>query len=205
MPALVPSNIHIGRGEVWFGGTPPAGGIDLTDPTSSAVNYMETAFTGPHSGGTYGGATVAPATIVYKPTYYAVSVEQTLADVAVIPTAEETTVDLSLAELSAANIHTAWTQSTQKNQVSGTTYQAVFVGGKTALPSNPMVAIFSPRRTGVGYYIATVYETYSMDGAPFTFDRRKETFLKVMLRSLAAVDRPIGDQIFQVVAYDANP
>lgn len=204
MPALVPANIHVGRGEVWVGGTAPSGGSDLTDPTSSQVNAMASGFTAPTSGGTYVGSTTAPTTIVYKPTYYAVSVEQTLADVAVIPTAEEATVDMTMAELSADNIKVAWSQASEATSVTPA-YKAVFVGGKTALTATPTVTVFSPKRTGIGYYITTVYQTYSMNGAPFSFDRKKETDLKVTLRSLAATGRPIGDQIFQVVAYDANP
>src|ERR1035437_7031349 len=94
------TKIHIGQGEIYFGGTAPAAGGDLTDPTSSSVNSMLTGFTAPTSGGTYVGFTSGPATLTYKPTYYMVDTEQAFSEVVITPTAEECTLDFTMLEAS---------------------------------------------------------------------------------------------------------
>lgn len=202
--AITVSNIHIGWGEVWTGGTPPAAGSDPLDPTAgtpAVLNTMITGYTGPTSGGAYAGATQAPATLTYKPTYYMVEIEQAMAEVVTIPTAEEAALAFTMVEATYLNIATAFGQGTTRTTGGA---QAIYVGSKEVLATK-VVVLMSRKRTGVGYYILTIYSGYSMDGANLDFQRRQEQRLPVNMRALADVTRSKGDQLFQIVAYDANP
>src|SRR3954468_13179122 len=104
--------VQIGQGDVWLGGTPPAAGVDLTDPTTSALNTMLTGFTAPTSGGTAVGFTNGPTTLTFKPTYYMVESEQAFAEIMVVPTAEEASVGFTMLEASYQNLKTAMGQAT---------------------------------------------------------------------------------------------
>lgn len=195
------TKIHIGQGDVWLGGTAPAAGGDLTDPTTSAVNSMASLFTAPTSGGTAVGFTNGPATLTYKPTYYLVETEQAFSEVIVTPTSEECSLDFVMLEASYTNLANAMGQATT---ATGAGVNKVYVGSKSTVTTNLLV-LNSRKRTGTGYYILTVYQTYSMDGVALNFERRKETQNKVTMRALANTARPVGDQLFQLVEYTANP
>lgn len=204
--AVTVSNIQLGAGEVWTGGTAPAAGSDPNDPTAgtpSVLNAMTTNFAAPVSGGTYVGATQAPATVTYRPTYYMVSIEQAMAEVVAVPTAEEASLAATLVEMSAPNIANAWGQATSRTVVSPAS-QGLYVGSKSVLATK-VVVLMARKRSGTGYYITTLYQAYSAEGATVDFNRRTESRLQMNLRALADVARPSGDQLFQLVAYDANP
>lgn len=193
--------VQIGEGNVWVGGTAPTAGADPTDPTTSALNTMATNFTAPTSGGTAVGFTNGPATLSYKPTYYMVESEQAFAEILVVPTAEEASVGFTMLETSYQNLKTAMGQATSHIAAG---VNAVHVGGKGSVPFN--VLVIAARKTSlVGYYILTVYQTYSMDGADLNFERRKEMQNKVVMRALADTTRPVGDQLYQLAEYTANP
>jgi hypothetical protein len=195
------TKVQIGQGDVWIGGTPPAAGIDLTDPTTSALNSMVTGFTAPTSGGTAVGFTNGPTTLVYKPTYYLVESEQAFAEILVVPTAEEASVDLIMLEASYQNLKFAMGQATS-HVASGV--NANHVGGKGAVTTQ-MLVVAARKTSLVGYYILSVYQVYSMDGVSLNFERRKEMANKVVMRALADTSRPVGDQLYQMAEYTANP
>lgn len=197
------AKIHIGQGDVWLGGTAPTGGTDMTDPTSSVVNSMTSLFAAPASGGTAVGFTNGPATLTYKPTYYNVETEQAFAEVLVVPTAEECSVDFVMLEASYTNLNKAMGQATSAVNVTGGS-NTNFVGGKPTVTTF-LLALCSRKRTATGYYLLTIYQVYSMDGVALNFERRKETQNKVTMRALADVTRPTGDQLFQLVEFAANP
>lgn len=202
----VVGNIHIGQGEVWLGGTAPAAGSDPTDPTAgtpSALNSMATGFAAPTSGGTYVGFTFGPATLTYRPTYYMVVTEQAFSEVVTIPTNEEASLAFTALEQTSSTIAAAWGQGTTRT-TTGPNAQAVYVGSKQVITTK-VVSMMSRKRSGNGYYIVTMYTAYSADGATVSFERRAESRLPVTMRALADVSRPDGDQLFQLVAYDANP
>lgn len=198
------AKIHIGAGDIWLGGTPPAAGVDLNDPTTSTVNTMATNFTAPTSGGTHVGFTNGPATLTYKPTYYNVETEQAFAEVVVTPTAEECSLEFVMLEASYTNLANAMGQGTTEVNVGPPANNAIFVGSKPTLATRLLV-MNSRKRSGAGYYILTVYQTYSMDGVALNFERRKETQNKVTMRALADTTRPVGDQLFQLAEFTANP
>lgn len=198
------AKIHIGQGDMWLGGTPPAAGGDLTDPTSSSINTMATNFTAPTSGGTAVGFTNGPATLTYKPTYYMVETEQAFAEVLVIPTAEECSLDFTMLEASYTNLNKAMGQATSEVNAGAPVNNTNFVGGKATVTTQLLV-LNSRKRTGVGYYLLSMYQVYSMDGVALNFERRKETQNKVTMRALADTSRPVGDQLFQLAEYTANP
>lgn len=202
--AAVVGNIHIGQGEVWLGGAAPAAGSDPTDPTAgtpSALNSMTSLYAAPTSGGTYVGFTFGPATLTYRPTYYMVVTEQAYAEVIAIPTNEESILAFTALEQTYTNIAAAWGQATTRTTGGA---QVVYVGSKSVLTTKVAV-LMSRKRSGVGYYIATIYAAYSDQGAAVSFERRAESRLAISLRSLADVTRPTSDQLFQLAAYDANP
>lgn len=204
MATPVVGNIHIGQGEVWLGGSAPASGSDPTDPTAgtpSALNTMTTAFAAPTSGGTYVGFTFGPATLTYRPTYYMVVTEQAFSEVVTIPTNEEASLAFTALEQTYTTIAAAWGQGTTRTTGGA---QAVYVGSKHVI-STKVVTMMSRKRSGTGYYIVTIYSAYTSDGATVSFERRAESRLPVTMRALADVSRPEGDQLFQLVAYDANP
>lgn len=203
MPADV-TKIHIGQGEIWLGGTAPAAGGVPDDPTTSTVNSMTTNYAAPTSGGTYVGFTNGPTTLTYKPTFYNVETEQAFATVLVTPTAEEASLDFTMEEASYTNLATGMSQATTSVTAAAPAHNNIFVGSKAAMVFK-VLTLMSRKRTGVGYYILTMYQTYSMNGVTLNFERRKETQNKVTMHSLADLSRPTGDQLFQLAEYTANP
>lgn len=202
--ATTVTNIHIGQGEIWVGGTPPTAGSDPNDPTAgtpSALNSMTSNYAGPTSGGAYVGFTFAPATLTYKPTYYMVVTEQAFAEVVVIPTNEEANLAFTILEATYQNVATAWGQGTT---ITGSGFQGVFVGSKLTLATQLFI-LMSRKRTGNGYFIASLYQGYSFDGAALGYERRVEQKLATNARGLADTTRPAGDQLFQLAFHDANP
>jgi hypothetical protein len=198
------NRIHIGQGDVWVGGTPPAAGVDPLDPTTSTVNSMTTAFAAPTSGGTAVGFTNGAATLTYRPTYYMVETEQAFAEVITVPTAEESTLAITMQEMGYQNIATAWGQGTTKVTAGPPANNAIFVGGKpTVIPA--VVVLNSRKRSGAGYFILTLYQGYSAEGAAVNFERRAESRIPATIRCLSAVNRPQGDQLFQIADWAANP
>jgi hypothetical protein len=197
-------NIHLGQLEIFVGGTPPAAGVDLTDPTTSALNSMASLFANPTSGGVYVGFTNGAATLAYKPTYYMVETEQAFAEVAVVPTGEEGTLDFTALEVTYANIARAYGQGTTHVVAGPPAVNAVHVGGKASVSTSLFVG-YSRKHSGVGYYIASLYQGYSFNGGSLPFLRREDTKIPVQVRCLADTTRPVGDQLFQIAEYPANP
>lgn len=193
--------VQIAQGDIWIGGTPPAAGIDLTDPTTSALNTMQTGFTGPTSGGTAVGFTNGPSTFIFKPTYYLVESEQAFAEIMVVPTAEEATLDFIMLEASYFNLNRSMGRATSHI---GAGFNANHGGGLNTVST--FLLVLNARKTvQVGYYILSIYQSYSFDGVSLNFERRKEMVNKVMMRALADTNRPVGDQLYQLVEYTANP
>lgn len=198
------NRIHIGQGDVWVGGTAPAAGVDPLDPTTSTVNSFTTGFAAPTSGGTAVGFTNGAATLTYRPTYYMVETEQAFAEVVTVPTAEEATIALNMQELGYQNLATAIQQGTTEVNVGPPANNAIFVGGKPTVDPQ-VVVLLSRKRSGTGYFVTTMYQGYSSEGIALNWERRAESRIPVTLRALSAVDRPEGDQLFQIADFAANP
>lgn len=198
------NRIHIGQGDVWTGGTPPAAGGDPLDPTSSTVNTMATGFSAPTSGGTHVGFTNSAATLTYRPTYYMVETEQAFAEVITVPTAEEATLAFIMLEAHYTNLATAIQQGTTEVNAGAPVNNAIFVGGRPTVTPQ-LVVLNSRKRSGTGYYILSMYQGYSTEGITLNFDRRAETRIPTTMRALSAVNRPQGDQLFQIADFAANP
>jgi hypothetical protein len=205
------SKIHIGPGDLWITSdltAAPTLGGDLTDPTTSSVMAMLTNYTAPSTTASpswrYVGFTNGPSTLTYRPTYYMVQTEQAFAEVVVTPTGEETTLGCTLLESGYQNLAVGIGQGTTKVVTGPPAYNAVFVGGK-ATTALSVVVLMSRHRSGTGYYVATLYQAYSDQGVALNFDRRSETRIGVSFRALANAARPVGDQLFQIADYAANP
>lgn len=205
------TKIHLAPGDIWVTSdltAAPAKGVDLNDPTTSAVMAMLTGYTAPSTTASpswrYVGFTNGPATLTYRPTYYMVQTEQAFAEVITVPTAEEATLGFVLLESDYKNLAVGIGQGTTKVTGGGTPNNAIFVGGKS-LVALSVVVMVSKHRSGVGYYISTLYQAYSDGGVALNFERRAETRIGVTMRSLADATRPVGDQLFQLADYAANP
>lgn len=200
-------NIKIGQMDLWVGGTAPTAGSDPTDPTAgtpSALNAAASGFANPTSLGTYVGFTNGPANLAYRPTYYMVETEQAFAEVAVVPTGEEASLTFNALEATYTNFKNAFGQVYTRVVVGPPAANAVYVGSRATVPTN-VVAGISRKQSGVGYFIVTLYQGYSFAGATLNFERRADTKIPTELRTLADLSRPIGDQLFQLVEYAANP
>lgn len=201
------SNIKIGQGDIWIGGTPPTAGTDPNDPTAgtpSALNTATTGFTAPTSGGTYVGFTNGPATLNYRPTFYMVETEQAFAEVAVVPTGEETSLNYNAQEMTYQNLKTAFGQATSRVVAGPPAANAVYVGSKPTV-ATALAVMISRKQSQVGYFILSIYQGYSFAGASVPFERRAESRIPTEIRALADLTRPLGDQLFQLVEYPANP
>lgn len=205
------TKIHLGPGDVWVTSdlaAAPAKGGDLNDPTSSSLMAFTSNYAAPSTAATPAwrnvGFTNGPATLTYRPTYYMVETEQAFAEVLVVPTTEEATLACTMQEMDYRNMLIALGQGTSEVNVGPPANNAIFVGGKANVALFVFV-LLSRKRTGVGYFVSTIYQTYSSEGAPINFERRAETRLPLTMRSLADATRPVGDQLFQIVEYPANP
>lgn len=196
--------IHIGEGDVWIGGTAPTAGSDPTDPTAgtpSALNAMTAGFAAPTSGGTYVGSTQGAATFTYRPSFYQVETEQSYAPVITTPSTEECTLGITVLEVTYQNIKNAFGQV--KTRVSGS--DGVVYGGGLRVVPVAVTSMLSRKRTGAGYFLITIYQGYSREGAQVGFERRAESRMPITIHGLADPTRPEGDQLFQIVDYAANP
>jgi hypothetical protein len=207
MPAIDVTNIHIGPGDLFIGGTAPTAGTDPNDPsaaTASALVAATSGFAGVSTTGDYVGATNGPATLTYRPTFYGVVTEQAYADVVTTPTAEEATLTFTALETTYQNIATAIGQGVSAVVTGPPAANVIYVGSKAVLETQPVVLI-SRKRSGTGYKAACIYQGYSSEGSSVNWERRAESRLPMTIRALADLTRPIGDQLFQVVDYAANP
>lgn len=205
------TKIQLGAGDLWVTSdltAAPAKGVDLADPTSSALMRMQAGFVGPTTTANpawrYVGFTQGPANLVYRPTYYMVQTEQAFTEVIVNPTSEEATLAFTMLEADYRNLALAAGQATTEVNGGSPASNALFVGGRpdTAL----YVAVLASRkRSQVGYFCLTFYQAHTQDGITLNFERRAEMRIAVTLRALGDATRPVGDQLYQLVEYPANP
>lgn len=198
------NKVHIGQGDIWVGGTPPAAGGNPLDPTTSTINTATTAFAGITSGGVQVGFTNGAATLTYRPTYYMVETEQAFAEVITVPTAEEATIGFTMQEITYVNLATAIQQGTTMVNAGIPVNNTVFVGGRPTVTPQ-LVVLLSKKRSGVGYFLTSIYTAYSTDGITMNWERRAESRIPVVMRALSATNRPQGDQLFQIADFAANP
>lgn len=210
MPTNV-SNIHLAPGDIWVTTdltAAPAGGGDLSDPTTSSLMTFTTGYGAPSTASSpawrYVGFTNGPATLAFRPTYYMVETEQAFAEVLVVPTAEEATMTFTMQEADYRNLALSMGQATTEVNAGAPVNTALFVGGKASV-NLQCVSMLSRKRTGAGYFASTLYQSYSNDGASLNWERRAEQRNPVTMRCLADTTRPVGDQLFQVVDYVADP
>jgi hypothetical protein len=210
MPTNV-SNIHLAPGDIWVTSdltAAPTGGVDLSDPTSSDLMTFASGYSAPGTTASpawrYVGFTNGAATLAFRPTYYMVETEQAFAEVLVVPTAEEATLAFVMQEADYRNFAISMGQATTEVNAGAPVNTALFVGGKADV-NLQVIAMLSRKRTGAGYFVATLYQAYSNDGSSINFERRAEARNPVTMRCLADTTRPVGDQLFQVVDYVADP
>lgn len=211
MATTTVNNIHLAPGDIWvtsdLTAAPTAGG-DLDDPTTSSLMTFTSGYGAPATAASpawrYVGFTNGPATLAFRPTYYMVETEQAFAEVLAVPTAEEATLTFTMQESDYRNLALSMGQATTEVNASPPINTALFVGG-TAVVNLQCVSMLSRKRTGPGYFAATLYQSYSNDGANLNWERRAEQRNPVTMRCLAATQRPVGDQLFQVVDYVADP
>lgn len=210
MPTDV-TKIHLSPGDIWV--TPdltaaPAKGGDMQDPTSSSLMTFTAGFAAPSTTASpswrYVGFTTGASVLNFRPTYYMVETEQAFAEVLVVPTAEEATMAFTMQEADYRNLALSMGQATTEVNAGAPVNNAVFVGGKSNV-NLQCLSFLSQHRSGTGYFVGTLYQCYSNDGASLNWERRAEMRNAVSMRTLADTTRPVGDQLFQLVDYAANP
>jgi hypothetical protein len=205
------TKIHLGAGEIFVTSdltAAPTSGVDKTDPTSSGLMAMASNFTAPSTSASptwrNPGFTQGPATLIYRPTYYQVVTEQAFAEVITTPTAEESSLNFVMLEADYRNFAFQMGQGTTHVVTGPPVQNAIHVGGKATVTCS-VVVMCSRKRSGVGYHLLTLYQAYSNEGSTSNFERRAELRLPVVARTLADATRPVGDQLFQLIEYPANP
>jgi hypothetical protein len=205
------TKIHIGPGDIFVTSdltAVPLSGVDKNDPTSSGLMAMTTNYAAPSTVASPAwrnvGFTNGPATLTYRPTYYMVETEQAFAEVVTTPTSEEATLGFTMLEAEYKNLAVTMGQGTTHIVTGPPVQNAIHVGGKATVNLSVLV-MNSRKRSGTGYYLTTIYQGYSNEGANFNFERRAELRQPVTVRMLADATRPVGDQLFQFIEYPANP
>lgn len=180
MPNINVQNIHIGRAEIFIG-------VAIPNTGAAVVLTTDTFTGGAPSGGTYIGATLGPAQMTYKTATLDVRSEQDTGIVVAVVTQEELSMEFDLGELSYTNL---------KNVLLEFGDQTTFVsmGGKFAVQTASVLAV-SPKRDGVTYVEAMIYQAFFPQDRVIPMSRAGETKIKVVAQGLSQTYRTRGDRL----------
>lgn len=185
--AVTVANIekYIAEGRVYIGATLPTTG---NAPTLTA---------GVPASGTDVGATQGEAKFTYKAAVEIVEIEQAFTGVAPHITAEEATIELTVAEATAAQIKNAMGQTFVRTVG---TASVVSVGGQIPI-SGASICIVSPIRGVASKYCgAMLYNAYSDAGLELSFARGAVRLVKMTFKAFlddTLLARDVGDRLGQ--------
>ena len=195
--AVVLSNIctYISRGDVYVGAYIPAalGSLGESAHLSSA---------GVPSGGNHVGATSGEAIYRYTATVETVDIEQSTFGVCAHVTAEEATLEFTVAEATALNIKRAMSQGFLRNFTGpgALTGKVISVGGLTDV-TGESICVISEKKLDPGRYVgAMIYNAYNDAGLERRFKKGEATMISMTFRGLATsgmLARPAGDMLGQ--------
>lgn len=206
MPTIVPEHIKIGPADIFYGVTPPAAFVPMTQ-----VN-------GAPSSGDYIGMTEGPAVFTYTPSYSMEDAEQELTPVEAFVIAEAGTLEFSMKEYEANKLMEAIQNGLlATNAVSDPDTEAIHVGGRQETRNGPAGAgqqsifLISPQVGLFGgsgaqlYSYLTLYRAINTGPFVASYDKKKGMLNKIVFTCLAEVTRPKGDKLFQLVREGSNP
>jgi hypothetical protein len=175
MPGTItPNNIHVGRGDIWIGVTPPA------VPPVPLVG-------GVPADGRFIGATVAPANFTYRTATFDIKTQQDTGIVGYVITEEDPRLEFEVGELVYENL---------RDFMLGATAQGTYVTfGSNVFPPSFSVLLIAPKRTGAAAFVEVMlYAAVFGEDRVFPFARETWTNVKVVARPLATLTRAQGDR-----------
>jgi len=172
--------------------------VDAVVPAPLASVGETLSADGVPSGGIDVGATTGEAVFRYSATIETVDIEQSTFGVAPHVTAEEATLEFTVAEPVAENIKRAIGQTFLRDVAGG---KVLSFGGLTAVTGTSVCVVAEKKKTPGKYTGAMIYAAYNEAGLERRFKRGEATFISMTLRGMATTDtlaRPEGDQLGQV-------
>jgi len=180
---------YIAAGRVYVGAVVPAPLASVGDTLSSD---------GVPSGGTDVGATSGETVFRYSATVETVDIEQSTFGVAPHVTAEEATLEFTVAEPTAENIKRAIGQGFLRDAAGGG--KVISMGGLTAITGTSICVVAPLKKTPGKYCGAMLYNAYNDAGLERRFKRGEATLVRMTFRGVATTEtlaRPEGDQLGQ--------
>ena len=192
--AISISNIeeYISPGRIYVGAQVPTALHSLGETA-----YLSSA--GVPTGGEDIGATSGEAVYRYSATVETVDIEQAPFGVAPHVTAEEASLEFTVAEATAANIKRAMGQGFLRD-ITGPTGKVISVGGLTAVTGESVCVISEKKKTPGKYVGAMLYLAYNDAGLERRFKRGEATLVSMTFKAIAdsdLLDRPDGDKLSQ--------
>ena len=191
---------YIAPGRIYVGAQVPAPLHSLGEPAHLSSS-------GVPSGGVDVGATQGEAIYRYSATVETVDIEQSTFGVAPHVTAEEATLEFTVAEATAENIKRAIGQTFLRDFTHGSkTGKVMSIGGLTAV-TGTSICIIAEKKKDPGHYVgAMLYNAYNEAGLERRFKRGEATLVHMTFRAVATEDlleRPAGDQLGQLFEQNA--
>ncbi len=192
---------YISPGNVYVGAQVPA-------PLHSLGEEAHLSADGVPSGGTHVGATTGEAVYRYSATVETVDIEQSTFGVCPHVTAEEATLEFTVAEATAENIKRAIGQGFLRDFTGpdSLTGKVISVGGLTDV-TGTSICVISEKKNDPGRYCgAMIYNAYNDAGLERRFKKGEATFITMTFRGIAStatLDRPAGDQLGQYFEQNA--
>jgi len=172
--------------------------VDAVVPAPLASVGETLSADGVPSGGIDVGATTGEAVFRYSATIETVDIEQSTVGVAPHVTAEEATLEFSVAEAVAQNIKRAIGQTFLRDVTGG---KVLSFGGLTSVTGTSVCVVAEKQKAPGKYTGAMIYAAYNEAGLERRFKKGEATFISMTLRGVITsdlLDRPEGDQLGQV-------
>lgn len=179
MPAAINAqDIHVGRGDIWIGVTPP------NPPPVTLVGGLP-------ADGRFIGATLAPAVFTYRTTTYDIKTQQDTGIVGYVITEEEPRLEFEIGEITFENL---------RDFMMGAFGHGTYVTfGSLICPPTYSVLLIAPKRVGclpgAGAFIEVMlYAAVFAEDRAFPFARESWTNSKVVARPFSTSTRQQGDR-----------
>jgi hypothetical protein len=177
--AINPIDIHVGRGDIWIGVTPPA------TPPVPLVGGLP-------ADGRFIGATLAPATFTYRTSTYDIKTQQDTGIVGYVITEEEPRLEFEIGEITYENL---------RDFLLGAFGHGTYITfGSLVCPPTFSVLLIAPKRTtgclpGTGAFIEVMlYAAIFGEDRAFPFARESWTNAHIVARPLSTLTRQQGDR-----------
>lgn len=177
MPVVTqPINIHIGRGDIYIGVDVP------TVPPVPLVGGVPTT-------GRFLGATIAPASFIYRPTTFDIMTQQDTSIQGYVITQEEARLEFEIGEITYETLRDIWIGAFDQGSY-------VSLGG-VVFPKIFSVLVLAPKRLGSGaaFIQAMIYAAVFAEDRSFPFARESWSNIRVVARAQGVPTRQQGDRL----------